>query len=98
MISKSYVATNFGKLLIPSFRDLYVCFLEKLNLQTFRYIIFAKLFHKFFGAHPARARLQASEIGRYLLQNRKFTLNLLFFIEATSKMKCEYYKTFLEHT
>ena len=75
MISKSYVATNFGQELIHFFRDLNVCFWEKLNLQTFRKTIFVKNFHKIFGAHPARVRLQASEIGRYLLQNRKFTLS-----------------------
>ena len=83
MISKRHVATHFGKILTLFFRDSGVCFWAKLNLQTFRYIIFAKIFHKMFGAHPARVRLQASEIGRYLLQNRKFTLNLLFFVVAT---------------
>ena len=57
MISKSYVATHFGQKLTPCFRDLDVCFWGKPNLQTFRKIIFVKIFHKIFGAHPARARL-----------------------------------------
>ena len=83
MISKSYVWTHFGKLLSGVFRELDVCFWGKLNLQIFRYIIFAKIFWNFIGAHPARVRLQASKIGRYFCQNRKSTLNLLFVIVAT---------------
>ena len=74
LISKSYVGTNFGQISTGRFRGLDVCFWVKLNLQTFKYIIFSNIFHKFFGANSALARLQASQIGRYLLQNRKFVV------------------------
>ena len=65
MITKSYVVQKVADILIRIFRDSSMHFWGKLNLQIFRYGPDGKIFWKFFGAHPARVRLQAYEIERY---------------------------------
>jgi len=83
MIRKSYVVKRFGRFFRRIFRDSDMSFWEKMNSQIFRYALDGKTFRKSFWRAP-RARTSTSLWNWVIFcENRKFALNLLFFIVTT---------------